>query len=144
MNRHTSIYEDAKNMYDKSGFSTKATTAQNLEVAKSLQKQAMDTIDSTIYREREKLKAIQRARGAGMELPTTETFETRKYLNDMMDPNARSISAMALAHLTHKTRDDRHRDFILDKIFSKLHITPAASEREIGVAAKVRNKIVSR
>ena len=78
---------------------------------------------------KENSKARGRARRAGMELPDTETFTTRKYLNEYVDPNRRVKNDMGERHLSHETRDYRQRDFMLEFILAKFHISPAASER---------------
>ena len=136
-NRQFSLKEKAKDVFDKSGFSTKASLNQNLKVAQQLQESVVKGTKNLVDREIENRKARHRADQAGLQLPSTETFETRKCLTDLLDPSARNTSAMSLNHLTVKTRDNRHRDFILDKIFGKFHITSAATERDMGTAEKV-------
>jgi hypothetical protein len=136
MNRQFSVTEKAKEAFDKAGFSTKASIKDNLRVADALTGTALKGAKNLLDTKKESWKA--KSRGSDMALPSSETFQTRKYLNDLLEPNSKSSNAMGLSHLCHKTKDPPHRDFILDKILGKMHVTNAATERDIGVAEKVR------
>lgn len=137
MNRSSSFGERARNAWKGAGFSTKASLRQNMKVASALKDTGIKAAKNRINTEKESYKARQRAKQSGMELPDHETFQTRKCLTDLLDPNGRAgINQLTIGHLIHKAKDERHRDFILQKVFAKFHLTNASTERDIASAGK--------